>query len=243
MIGYIYKVTNTVNDKVYIGQTITTVTRRWRRHIRDSYNKNAADYDCKFHRAIRKYTAEKFIVEEEINVNADTKEELIDLLNDLEIMYVKRYDSFRYGYNSTIGGSALSAQKTGALNPQSIKILQYTSKAVFVKEWDAIADAARAYNCSDTTIIDCCKGKVKTVKGFIWRYKDDPQKLPVKEVEVGKQKIILQYDLDGNFIKEWDSMADIRRELNLHVGHIPDVCKGRRSQAFGFVWKYKYPND
>ena len=30
-------------------------------------------------------------------------------------------------------------------------------------------------------------------------------------------------------------MAEIKRELGLHPGHIPDVCKGKRNQAFGFI--------
>ena len=53
--GYIYKVTNDVNDKVYIGQTIRTVEQRFNQHIKDSKKR-----DCYFHRAMNKYGCEHF---------------------------------------------------------------------------------------------------------------------------------------------------------------------------------------
>ena len=56
MIGYIYKITNKVNGKVYIGQTITTVQRRWNQHKRNArYSKDKPQYDHHFARAIIKY--------------------------------------------------------------------------------------------------------------------------------------------------------------------------------------------
>lgn len=245
MKGYIYKITNTVNKKVYIGQTIISIKRRWKRHIASSKNENTPDYDVKFHRALRKYGEDAFIVEELTFVEAKSKEELIKSLDVLEITYIEECDSYNNGYNSTRGGHAPLLGKTGKENSKSIKILQYTTDGEFVREWDSIADACREYNCQDTCIIHCCKGlrNMKTVCGYVWRYKDDPQNLPVKQVSIGKAKIILQYDLDGNFIREWSSMAEIKRTLNVHIGHIPDVCKGRRNQALGFIWKYKYPDD
>lgn len=56
MIGYIYKITNKVNNKVYIGQTRYTVEFRWRQHQHKKDN-------TYFHNAIRKYGAQNFMVE------------------------------------------------------------------------------------------------------------------------------------------------------------------------------------
>ena len=50
---------------------------------------------------------------------------------------------------------------------------------------------------------------------------------------------ILQYDLDGNFIKEWDSLMDIERELNVSYTGIWKVCNNKRKQIRGYVWRYK----
>jgi len=238
--GYVYKVTNIINQKVYIGQTMMSIRIRWNRHKNHSIRKNRNDYDVKFHRAIRKYGPDNFIVEQLEEFEANDKKSLLDLLNKSEIAYIEKFDSFNNGYNSTLGGSK-GCGRLGKLNSQSIKIKQYTEDGEFIKEWDSIADAARFYNTFDTCIIDCLKGYNKSSAGYVWRYVNDPKNLPIGQIETRKRKIILQYDLNGNFIKEWSSIAEIKRVLNIHPGHIPDVCKGRRNHAFGFVWKYKYP--
>lgn len=240
--GFIYKVINKQTGKIYIGQTMISIRVRWNRHKNHSIRKNRNDYDVKFHRAIRKYGHENFIVEQLEVFEAETKELLLEKLNESEIKYIKQYDSFYNGYNSTLGGSK-GGGLLGKLNSQSIKIKQYTEDGELLKEWDSIADAARFYNTFDTCIIECLKGHSKSSCGFVWRYVNDPNNLPIGQIETRKRKIILQYDLEGNFIKEWPSIAEIKRQLGLHPGHIPDVCKGKRNQAFGFIWKYKYPSN
>ena len=52
-------------------------------------------------------------------------------------------------------------------------------------------------------------------------------------------KIINQYDLQGNLIKEWSSIRDASRNLNINVGTISRCCKGEFKTAGGFNWKYK----
>lgn len=57
---YIYKITNIVNNKVYIGQTIQTVQNRFRRHINDAVSYKLNTHFCN---AVRNYAKENFIVE------------------------------------------------------------------------------------------------------------------------------------------------------------------------------------
>lgn len=47
-----------------------------------------------------------------------------------------------------------------------------------------------------------------------------------------------QYDLDWNFIKTWDSMSDIFRELNILQWNICACCNNRTKTSWGFIWKY-----
>lgn len=91
MKGIIYKITNKVNGKSYIGQTRYTIEFRWNQH------KHKRD-NTYFHNAIRKYGIENFNIEilEECN---------IEDLNSREIFYIAKYDTFSNGYNLTIGGS------------------------------------------------------------------------------------------------------------------------------------------
>ena len=50
------------------------------------------------------------------------------------------------------------------------------------------------------------------------------------------KKPILQYDLDGNLIREWECAADVGKEVN---GNICHCLKGKRKSAYGYKWKYK----
>ena len=49
-------------------------------------------------------------------------------------------------------------------------------------------------------------------------------------------KPVLQYDLDGNFVREWECAADVRRELNKQISQ---CLKGKLKTAYGYIWKYK----
>ena len=90
MKGFIYKITNKVNNKSYIGQTRYTVEFRWRQHQHKKDN-------TYFHNAIHKYGIENFTVE--------TLEECeVEDLNSREIFNIAKYDTFKNGYNLTIGG-------------------------------------------------------------------------------------------------------------------------------------------
>ena len=55
-------------------------------------------------------------------------------------------------------------------------------------------------------------------------------------VRKGRIKPILQLDLDGNFIKEWESAADVGQEVRANIVH---CLKGRKKSAYGSIWKYK----
>ena len=90
MKGIIYKITNKVNGKSYIGQTRYTIEFRWKQH---QHKKD----DTYFHNAIHKYGIENFSIEilEECN---------IEDLNSREIFYIAKYNTFNNGYNLTIGG-------------------------------------------------------------------------------------------------------------------------------------------
>lgn len=58
-------------------------------------------------------------------------------------------------------------------------------------------------------------------------------------ISFSKAKKINQYDLEGNFIKMWDSTMDIERELNIHHAHISKCCKGKYKTSGGYHWQYK----
>jgi len=98
--GVIYKVTNVLNNKCYIGLTVW-FNKRKTYHICSTNNPNAQDYNSVLHRTFRKHGIENFIWE--ILYRGSTN---IKLLNELEIFYIDFFNSYRNGYNSNLGGGS-----------------------------------------------------------------------------------------------------------------------------------------
>jgi group I intron endonuclease len=95
--GIIYKVTNKMNGKVYVGKTVQSLNRRKAQH---KYNAFTQNNDTYFYNAIRKYGWNSFewiIIDKSENTNE---------LNELEKKYIKKYKSTNknFGYNLTFGG-------------------------------------------------------------------------------------------------------------------------------------------
>lgn len=57
-----------------------------------------------------------------------------------------------------------------------------------------------------------------------------------EKVSNSRKKPILQYDLDGNFVREWECAYDVGKDVQ---GNITNCLKGRIKTAYGFIWKYK----
>ena len=94
MNGFIYIIRNTINNKVYIGQTKVSVETRWQEHLR-----HAKYGDQVINRAMRKYGVNKFYIEtlEICDIN---------IIDYREMYYIDLYDSTNKskGYNVSIGG-------------------------------------------------------------------------------------------------------------------------------------------
>ena len=102
--GYIYKITCLPNGKIYIGQTAKTIEHRWKNHCGVALRHSDNAY---LHKAIRKYGPENFTVEEVASYMAETKKELKVLLDEAEKKYIQEFDSFKNGYNLTLGGEGV----------------------------------------------------------------------------------------------------------------------------------------
>ena len=95
----IYKITNLVNNKIYIGQTINSIDKRLKKHLSQV---NCTNICSALYSAFKKYGKENFIIE--IVINGEySKEEL----NQLEMFYIKKFNSLSpNGYNLQSGGNS-----------------------------------------------------------------------------------------------------------------------------------------
>ena len=128
--GYIYKITNKLNGKSYIGQTTTSINIRMYKHY-----SNAKQATTGIDFAIQKYGKDNFKVEQ-------ICECLDECLDDQERYYIHYYNTYQNGYNLTIGGQDISTKLL--LDEQQI-IKDYQS-GLFIK------DLAIKYNCCEKTI-------------------------------------------------------------------------------------------
>ena len=93
----IYKITNKVNGKCYIGQSIN-IKRRWRQHKETYVNPASENYDYPLYKAIRFYGLENFSFE----VLEECQPEK---LNEKEIYWIEVFKSYDNGYNQDRGGN------------------------------------------------------------------------------------------------------------------------------------------
>lgn len=143
----IYKITNQVNGKVYIGQSIN-ISSRWRAEKSAAFNPNNAEYDCYRSRAFRKYGVENFIFE-------IIEECLPKDLNKKEAYWADFYNSYiPNGYNEALCGEQ-SKHTTRLKNYdevyQIINDLRYTDLTGI--------EIGKKYGVSDQTISDINRGR------------------------------------------------------------------------------------
>ena len=180
----IYKATNTINNKIYIGQTIHTLDRRRNQHERSFKYKNTKDNV--FARALEKYGIENFVWE--VIDRAETLEEL----NEKEEFWIRELNSLvdsGGGYNVKLGGSndtqsittrrkISEAQKgsknhmwgkKGVLNPKSKKVINLTDNIIY----ESASICAEHENLNFSHICSVCRGTRATTGGKVFRYLDD----------------------------------------------------------------------
>lgn len=100
MFGVVYKITNKVNGKIYIGQTIQSLKRRWICHCKDAKRND----DGLLHKAINQYGKENFVIEK-IDEGNNFEE-----LGILERKWIEYFHSNNHeiGYNIMVGGSHMN---------------------------------------------------------------------------------------------------------------------------------------
>ena len=94
-LGKIYLISNEINHKLYVGQTVLSLNKRFNGHC--CYSKTDKSVNMYIKRAIHKYGKDKFHIEL-------SEECPVELMHEREKYWIKFYDSYNNGYNLTLGG-------------------------------------------------------------------------------------------------------------------------------------------
>lgn len=201
--GYIYKVTNKINLHMYIGQTLRTIEDRWKEHVKDAKGQVDEYY---FHRAIRKYGKDSFLVEQIELLTDNTVDELKKQLNKREKYYIHLFNTYNpCGYNGSIGGEGCCIRA----------IDHYSLDKKFLCQYDSITSAYIATGLSMGHIVENCNGiNLGTRCGF-FRYAGEPlDKFDTIYRPNGAIRIN-KFNLDGEIVSSYKSVTDICNEYNV----------------------------
>ena len=137
MNGFIYIIKNTINNKVYIGQTRVSVEQRWKEHLR-----HAQYGEQVINRAMKKYGIDKFYIET-LEICS------LEVLDYREMYYIDLYDSTNKskGYNVSIGGNT-PRFKRKALSISDLVDL-YTNKKFTLEEIASKFEVSRYIICTE----------------------------------------------------------------------------------------------
>ena len=173
----VYRLENIVTKKNYIGMTSQEPKERW-----------CGAYHGKMKEAIATYPLD-LCWKKSIEFQTPNKEQALELESEL----MKWYDSVDNGYNTSAYAThsckhseetrkKMAEAHTGKHPSEETKnkiresnpskpVIQYSKEGDFIAEYISAREAERQTGCHNQHICNCCKGKIKSCGGYIWRYK------------------------------------------------------------------------
>lgn len=219
----IYKITNKILNKHYIGRSIH-IEDRWKEHIR---GKGSSLLFTDF----QKYGLDNFSFE---IIELCTE----DIIHQRERYWIEYYGSFVDGYNKNDGGDNSIYATAQTKKP----IYCYNLNGEFIKKYESLSDAERDTGISNSNISRAAKTKGRT-KNYLWTYVYHENISPYERYlgDVGKNsgKTIYQFDKQMNFIQEFVSAKEAERITGINNSSINQVCNKKRKSAGGYIWKFK----
>ena len=207
----VYMHKNIINEKVYIGITCQNpISSRWKNGL--GYKKSPL-----FYQAIQKYGWNNF--EHIILFQCLSKEDAEEKEKEL----IKKYKSNNreFGYNIQNGGGISNVSELTKFKLRKVNIGKHHSEET--KKKMSIAHKGKqkclGYKHSEET-------------------KEKHRQLMFREKNP-RCKAVNQYDLQGNFIRTFSCMEEIKNAIHISTtAHISDCCRGKRNKCYGYIWKY-----
>lgn len=261
----IYKISNSVNNKVYIGSTIN-FNKRKNQHV--FLLKRNQHHSRKLQNAWNKYGEESFSFDivktteikyskEQLKIEQEYLDKLIPHITGYNMSSNSQTPGFDIVWTEKMKkemGEKVSRKHKGKTpkNLESIRekqrrpILEYEN-GLFVKEYDSCKQAGEILNIDYKLINNIVRKKVKKCVKYpnkTWIYKDGNTIREIKKQQTshnkGKYKKILQYDLNDIKIDEFESADLAGEKLNVHPQSIMRVCRSSNNIFKTLKCKFKY---
>lgn len=216
----IYKIKNLLNGNVYIGQSVD-IEKRWSTHKAEL--KNNYHHNIHLQNAWNKYGEEnfEFSIVEECNINQ---------LDEREIYWISKFNSYGNGYNLTSGG--------GNTESFSKSIIQFDCGGNELMRYASISEAETSTGVCYSQISECCSNKRKTAGGYIWQYADGFVNIPQWHFDARIFNKICQFNKEGILINTFPSAAEAQRVTGICDTSIIRCCHGKLQTAGGYSWVF-----
>ena len=241
----IYTITNLLNNKKYIGSS-SNMEKRKNKHL--YLLKSNKHHSLSLQHSWNKNKPENYIFEiiETLSENQN--------MYEIEQYYLDLYKTYdkEYGYN--MSKNAIAPFGT---NPQIKVVYQFSLEGLFLEKYDNCTIASNKYNIDTSGLSKCAREKYRFYGGYIWSYSkilseeriakaNSPIKKSIETLRKMKEnrkytgkKAIVQLDLDGDFIKRFDSILEASKELNISHGGLCDACKSKTNKIKNYLFKYE----
>lgn len=213
--AYIYKITNLINGKAYIGKTLLTIEERWKEHCRDARKERCEKRPL--YSAMNKYGFENFKVEQIEECDDNT-------VNEQEVYWIEHFGTFKDGYNATIGGDGKH-------------YLDYDLICETYKQVQNIAKTAKLCGCHEDSVRKILKERqIKILSGQEISKIQRSQMINQYSISGEYIKTFSSISDAARYIQSLS--PENRTGLGGIVQHISDVAKGKRKIAYKYIWKY-----
>ena len=246
-IGYVYLTTNLLNGKQYVGQ-----------HLHDGFDNGYKGSGNAIKAAFKKYGWDNFTCEVLQWCATQTQ------LNEVEDNCIRLYGTMvPNGYNLKGGGAngRYSEEARGNISKakKGKKLSEESRKrnSVFQKKFRESAkgkevskkqsETMKKYYENEENRKKMSEIKVNYYKSEEGKEKRKKQSTTMKnyykskdgiEFRKKQSKKVYQYNLNGEFVKEWSSLSEIGRVLGYNIGAISYCCNGKQKSSYKHLWKF-----
>jgi len=252
----IYKITNKINNKVYIGQSDRLSEREREHFYRLDKQTHSNEY---LQRSYNKHGKDNFIFE----IIEETND-----LNERELYFINEYGGINSDINYNLK-NPLTMEWSDYTKVKQSKKMSGENNPNYGNKWSEeqkkiISEKRKGISLEERIGKDKADlAKIKMSKSQTGRKHPDEVKEKIREANIGEnnpaygmgdrqlgknnpnygkvskqRKSVQQFSKGGELIKEYEYLSQVDED-GYHIGNVGSVCNGKLKTHKGFVWKFK----